>query len=235
MDKNEQVNEQPVEQTPQPAQETESTLPEQTTESSETSVESSTETSTETPAESTVVEAEDEEIEGDMIDWTQFLTPESDLPAPEADENGVDPEQYAQWILAQNRKQTLETIKFAESERKMYRELEKQYPEFKTNPKVRNTLHNLRIADVAQGGKGDLKAIAKDFFGEIYTNAKNAGKAAAETSVTVQQTASLASSGPASVSSGNSEVMDKLKSRNHVEAKEARLSLLEQMIKDGKL
>lgn len=235
MQENEQVNEQPVEQTPQETTQVapESTSSEPTTESSEAPVESSTETSTETPVAETVVE--EEEIEGDMIDWTQFLTPESDLPAPQADENGVDPEQYAQWILAQNRKQTLETIKFAESERKMYRELEKQYPEFKTNPKVRSTLHNLRIADVAQGGKGDLKAIAKDFFGEIYTNAKNAGKAAAETSVTVQQTASLASSGPASVNSGTSEVMDKLKSRNHVEAKEARLSLLEQMIKDGKL
>ena len=233
MQENEQVNEQPVETPQEPVQESapESTLPEQSTESADTQVES---TPTETPTEDSSTDVE-EDIDGDMIDWTQFLTPESDLPAPEADENGVDPEQYAQWILAQNRRQTLETIKFAESERKMYRELEKQYPEFKTNAKVRNTLHNLRIADVAQGGKGDMKAIAKDFFGEIYTNAKNAGKAAAETSVKVQQTASLASSGPASVSSGTSDVMDKLKSRNHVEAKEARLSLLEQMIKDGKL
>lgn len=233
MQENEQVNEQPVETPQEPVQESapESTLPEQSTESVDTQVES---TPIETPAEDSSTDVE-EDIDGDMIDWTQFLTPESDLPAPEADENGVDPEQYAQWILAQNRRQTLETIKFAESERKMYRELEKQYPEFKTNAKVRNTLHNLRIADVAQGGKGDMKAIAKDFFGEIYTNAKNAGKAAAETSVKVQQTASLASSGPASVNSGTSEVMDKLKSRNHVEAKEARLSLLEQMIKDGKL
>ena len=234
MQENEQVNEQPVEQPVQEApqeqaQTTESTLQEQPIETTEAPAESTE------SVESTPVETEDDEPIEDMIDWTQFLTPESEPTVPQADENGVDPEQYAQWILAQNRRQTLETIKFAESERKMYRDIEKQYPEFKTNAKVRTTLHNLRIADVAQGGKGDLKAIAKDFFGEIYTNAKNEGKAAAQTSVSVQQTASLASSGPATLSANDSEIMNKLTSKNHVEAKEARLSLLEQMIKDGKL
>jgi hypothetical protein len=181
-------------------------------------------------------DGEEEEESEDETDWTQYIPQGQNIAPPTPDENGVvDIDTYNAYVREQSRQDALETIKFARSEERAWKSVEKKHPVFK-NPELRKVLLNQRLADVQAGGDGDLDRIAGD-LGQHFTAQKNEGRTQERTSQRVQKTAALAGSGPAQVGddSGEASLQERMQSDDPAVARAARVELLTGWQKSGKL
>lgn len=136
-----------------------------------------------TPVEGEPVADEATEITEEVpaLDWTQFLPT---VQAPEPDEDGnVDISQLVQH-------QVSEAVRQASAEQQAWAMAQKEMPEIATNQALREFVLNQRIADVANGGDGDIMKATRAIKA-VLGGARAEGKAQAQSSVTVQKAAAL--------------------------------------------
>lgn len=164
-------------------------------------------------------------------DITQYIQQES-VPEFQADENGyIDPKQFYAQVLRDAENRMEQRLKFQESERKLWSQVENKYPEIKEDSELRDMLNAQRIADVTNGGKGDLSSIADKFIGKLQ-NYQNKGKVQAQVSEKVQKSASLESSTANNVSSSkDNDLMERMSNGD----KNARDQLISEWLSSGKI
>lgn len=198
----------------------------QSTEQVETSSDSVTET-----VEESVDQIVEPATELPEYDITQYLQQES-VPEFQADENGyIDPKQFYAQVLRDAEARMEQRLKFQESERKLWSQVENKYPEIKEDSELRDMLNAQRIADVTNGGKGDLNSLADKFIGKLQ-NYQNKGKAQAQVSEKVQKSASLESSTANNVSSSkDNDLMERMSNGD----KNARDQLISEWLSSGKI
>lgn len=185
----------------------------------------------ETPAEAdeTTEEPEAEqapEVEADeepALDWTQFLP---QVKAPEPDEDGnVDVGQLVQHQVA-------EALRQANAEQQAWEAASRELPEIKTNPTVREFVLNQRIADIANGGDGDIMK-ATSAIKAVIGGARAEGKTQAQTSVTVQKAAALETGGgtnPNAADNPNAQLMERINNGDTGAAEEMLANWIDQGI-----
>lgn len=115
------------------------------------------------------------------IDWSQYVPDVT--AAPPVDETGnIDPVKWQQQMKAEAR--------FEAQEVRSWTRLETEHPELRTDAGLREMILAKRMFDVQRGNQGTLDAAAKEVFTRLG-GAKNEGKAAAQTNITVQKSAAL--------------------------------------------
>ena len=164
-------------------------------------------------------------------DITQFMQ-QNTVPEFTADENGyIDPKQFYNQVLQDAEARMEQKLRFQESERKLWNQVENKYPEIKEDPELRDMLNAQRIADVTSGGKGDLNSLAEKLIGKIQ-NYQNKGKAQAQISEKVQKSASLESSTANSTSTTkDNNLMERMSNGD----KNARNQLISEWLASGKI
>lgn len=199
-------NNAPVEQT-QPTQTEEQIVPSQNVEP--TQVETPVETTTETETQTEVEQVQQVE-ELPEYDITQYLQQPS-VPEFKADDSGyIDPKEFYAQVMRDAEARMEQKLRFQESEKRLWASIENKYPEIKEDSDLRDILNNQRIADVANGGKGDLNKIAERFFGKLSTYQAK-GKAQAQVSEKVQKSAALESSTANTTDTGkDSDLMERM-------------------------
>lgn len=149
----------------------------------------------------------------------------------ETDDGFIDPAKFYNQVKADALKELREELRFEATEKKVWGKIEEKHPELKTDAELRDLLNAQRIADVAQGGNGDLNRISDKFFGKLNSY-KIQGKAQAQVSEKIQKSASLSTQTNNTVqTNANNDLMDRM-SRGDQVAKE---QLIEQWLADGKL
>lgn len=149
----------------------------------EAQVEETTEGTQETEAtnEPSQVTESEQSAPIEEIDWSQYVPDVT--AAPPVDETGnIDPVKWQQQIKAETR--------FEAQEVRSWTRLETEHPELRTDAGLREMILAKRMFDVQRGNKGTLEAAANDVFTRLG-GAKNEGKAAAQTNITVQKSAAL--------------------------------------------
>jgi hypothetical protein len=161
-----------------------------------------------------------------------YYPPVQPEPNFEVNEEGfVDPNQFYQKVKADAVNELREEMKFQESERKAWAAVENKYPELKEDKELKDLVHNQRLADVAQGGRGDLNKVADKLFNKL-NGYKIQGRTQAQVSEKVQKSASLASTTANNVETkGDSDLIERM-SRGDQGARD---SLIEQWLEAGKL
>jgi len=203
--------------------------PTQTPEVEATEQEAPAETQTES-TEPTV--EEHSQAEEPVAEEYPYYPPTPQAPNFEPDQDGfIDPNAFYQKVKADAVNELREEMKFQESERKAWDAVENKYPELKEDKELKDLLHSQRVADVAQGGRGDLNKVAERLFNKL-NGYKAQGKVQAQVSEKVQKSAGLAKSTANSVeSTGDSELIERM-SRGDQSARD---SLIEQWLNEGKL
>jgi len=103
------------------------------------------------------------------------------------DEDGyIDPNAYKQSIMAEVRAE----LQFEKQEERAWGAIENKYPEIANDPELKELVNAQRIADVAQGGAGNLGKIADKVVGKMKAYQQQ-GKVQAQVSETVQKSAGL--------------------------------------------
>lgn len=171
-----------------------------------------------------------EEIDPDYDISSYFNQPPSQSIQP--DENGyIDPNAFQRQLMSDVERRIEAKLQFERAEQKAWSTLEKRYPEITENTKLRNMIHNQRLADVAQGGKGDLYKVAKDVMG-LLADSRNSGKAQATVSRKVQSSAGLQkNTANKADTSGESDLMERMSLGDET----AKMALLESWLEQGKL
>lgn len=164
-------------------------------------------------------------------DITQFMQTNT-TPEFTADENGyIDPKQFYAQVLRDAETRMEQKMKFQESERRLWSQIENKYPEIKEDTELRDILNSQRIADVANGGKGDLNKIADKLLTKIQSY-QNKGKVQAQVSEKVQKSASLESSTANTVaSSKDNDLMERMSRGDQT----ARNQLISEWLSSGKI
>lgn len=159
----------------------------------------------------TVAEEEPEQTDVNY-DLSKFLQPQQQAPQFTPDNDGyIDPNQFYNKVLADAEARIEQKLQFQESERRAWSAIEKQYPEIKEDAELRDLVNAQRIADVASGGKGDLKAVAGKVMGKIQSY-QTIGKAQAQVSEKIQKSASLQKSTANNVdASKDSELLGRMR------------------------
>lgn len=169
------------------------------------------------------VPAEDDPAD---IDMRQYMQPQAQQVTPDAD-GYIDPEAYRQSILAEVK----QTIAFEKSEEKAWASVENKYPEIKADKELRDLVEAQRLADVARGGAGNLSKIAEKVVGKMKSYQQQ-GKAQAQVSETVQQSAGLQTATANQVdSSKDSDLIERM-SRG---SEEAQHELISEWLAQGKI
>ncbi len=176
----------------------------------------------EQPEQVAEVPVEDDPADLDMRQYMQ------QAPQVQPDEDGmIDPEAYRQSILAEVK----QTIAFEKSEEKAWASVENKYPEIKSDRELRDLVEAQRLADVARGGAGNLSKIAEKVVGKMKSYQQQ-GKAQAQVSETVQQSAGLQTATANKVdSSKDSDLIDRM-SRG---SEEAQHELISEWLAQGKI
>ena len=210
----EQVEQTPIEQT-EPVEQSEAAAP---VEQAEVPAE---ETPTDVPSQEPVVE-----------ESYPYYPPVQQAPNFEPDQDGfIDPNAFYQKVKADAVNELREEMKFQESERKAWANIENKYPEIKEDKELRDLVHNQRLADVAQGGRGDLNKVAEKLFTKL-NGYKFQGRAQAQVSEKVQKSASLASTTANNVETNKDNELIERMSRGDQGARD---SLIEEWLASGKL
>jgi len=227
----------PVEQIQQteqiaPVQETptqETNVPSQAVESTQEETPVSTETTETTSAEPTVSEPVAQEIP--EYDITQFLQ-QPQTPEFTADESGyIDPKEFYNRVLRDAEARMEQKLKFQESEKKLWANIENKYPEIRDDSELRDILNSQRIADVASGGKGDLNKIADKLLSKIQSYQQQ-GKAQAQVSEKVQKSAALESTTANTTDTGkDANLMQRMRGGDQ----QARDQLIAEWLSSGKI
>lgn len=209
------AQETPTEVPSQPVEETQVETPVETTEST-------------TQTQETVSEPE---VALPEYDITQFMQ-QSTTPEFSTDDNGyIDPKEFYAQVMRDAEARMEQKLRFQESERKLWAQVENKYPEIKEDAELREILNAQRIADVASGGKGDLNKIADKLL-DKFQSYQNRGKAQAQVSEKVQKSASLESTTNNNVSTDkDGDLMDRM-SRGD---KNARDQLISEWLSSGKI
>lgn len=209
-----------------PTQETNTeTVPSQTEQVSQAE-----ETVAEEPqVESAPVETATEELP--EYDITQYLQ-QSQTPEFTVDDSGyIDPKDFYNRIMRDAEARIEQRLKFQESERKLWSNIEKKYPEIKEDGELRDILNNQRIADVASGGKGDLNKIADKLLGKIQSYQQK-GKAQAQVSEKIQKSAALESTTANTADTNrDGDLMDRMRRGDQ----QARDQLISEWLASGKI
>ncbi len=187
----------------------------------------------ETPTESTEPTVEEPlQAEEPVAEEYPYYPPAPQAPNFEPDQDGfIDPNAFYQKVKADAVNELREEMKFQESERKAWSSVENKYPELKEDKELKDLLHSQRLADVAQGGRGDLNKVAERLFNKL-NGYKAQGKVQAQVSEKVQKSAGLAKSTANSVdNTGDNELIERM-SRGDQGARD---SLIEQWLNEGKL
>lgn len=180
----------------------------------DTQGEQTPETNEQSEVQETVAEEVPEQTEPEVnYDLSKFLQPQQQAPQFTPDNDGyIDPNQFYNKVLADAEARIEQKLQFQESERRAWNAIEKQYPEIKEDAELRDLVNAQRIADVASGGKGDLKAVAGKVMGKIQSY-QTIGKAQAQVSEKIQKSASLQKSTANNVdSSKDSELLGRMRS-----------------------
>jgi hypothetical protein len=186
-------NNAPVEQT-QPTQNEVAETPTQETNVPSQEVESTqVETLEATPETETTEKAYEPVAEIPEYDITQYMQP-AQAPEFTTDDSGyIDPKEFYNRVMQDAEARIEQRLRFQESEKKLWASVESKYPEIKEDSELRDILNNQRIADVANGGKGDLNKIADRLLGKIQSYQAK-GKVQAQVSEKIQKSAALESS-----------------------------------------
>lgn len=155
-----------------------------------------------------------------------YFPPQS--PQIEPDEDGyIDPNKFYQAVMSDVESR----MQFQEQEKRSWAQVEEKYPEIKQDPDLRDLVHSARLNDVTRGGAGDLTAAAEKVFGKLQSY-QSKGKAQAQVSEKVQQSATLQTQ-TANTANQNSDanLIDRM-SRGDETASEA---LISKWLADGKL
>lgn len=155
------------------------------------------------------------------VDWSQYV-PRVSAPLPVNEEGQVDPQQY--------KEQLKQEMRFEQNEIRTWQKLEGKYPEIGKDAGLREMILANRLFDVQNGGRGTLEDSAARVFERIGM-ARNEGKAAQATSITVQKSAALGQPTGNQVSSLSPDVTKQIRSGDQT----AIHSTLSQWIKDGKI
>ena len=156
----------------------------------------------------------------------QYMQPQAQQVTPDAD-GYLDPQAYRQSILAEVK----QTIAFEKSEEKAWASVENKYPEIKADKELRDLVEAQRLADVARGGAGNLSKIAEKVVGKMKSYQQQ-GKAQAQVSETVQQSAGLQTATANKVdSSKDSDLIERM-SRG---SEEAQHELISEWLAQGKI
>lgn len=195
------------------------------TETVETPVEVTTET-VETPEAPIQTETVVEE------ELPYYVPQQTEAPTFTPDEDGnIDPNAFYAQVKADAVREMREEMRFQETEKRAWDKIEQKYPDIKDDPELRDILHAQRIADVAQGGKGDLNKVADKLFGKLNTY-QTKGKAQAQVSEKVQKSAAVASPTNNNVESGgDAELIERMSRGDEV----AKTTLIEQWLEQGKI
>lgn len=208
--------------------------PTQTPEVEATEQEVPTETQTEAtePTVDAPAEADVAPLQAEEPAEFPYYPPTQPVPDFEPDQDGfIDPKAFYQKVKADAVNELREEMKFQESERKAWNAVENKYPELKEDKELKDLLHSQRIADVAQGGRGDLNKVAERLFNKL-NGYKTQGKVQAQVSEKVQKSAGLAKSTANRVeNTGDNELIERM-SRGDQGARD---SLIEQWLNEGKL
>jgi len=191
------------------------------------------EESTETTEQNTEVEATAETpVEEPQYNLTDYMQPET-KPNFTPDEDGyIDPNKFYNQVLQDAEARIEQKMAFERAEAQAWKAIETKYPEIKEDPELRDLVHSQRIADVAQGGKGDLNKIAGKVLGKIQSY-QTRGKAQAQVSETVQKSAALqtTTANQETKKTTDSDLVERM-SRGDSNAAE---ELISQWLKSGKL
>jgi hypothetical protein len=110
-----------------------------------------------------------------------------EVPQVTPDDDGyIDPNAFRQSVVAEVRAE----MEFSKQEDKAWKAIEGKYPEIASDPELKDLVNAQRIADVAQGGAGNLGKIADKVVGKMKSYQQQ-GKAQAQVSETVQKSAGL--------------------------------------------
>jgi len=105
----------------------------------------------------------------------------------QADDDGyIDPNAFRQSVLQEVKQE----LAFEKAEAKAWGAIETKYPEIANDPELKELVNAQRIADVAQGGAGNLGKIADKVVGKLKSYQQQ-GKVQAQVSETVQKSAGL--------------------------------------------
>lgn len=104
------------------------------------------------------------------------------------DDGYIDPNAFRQSVLQEVKQE----LAFEKAEAKAWGAIENKYPEIANDPELKELVNAQRIADVAQGGAGNLGKIADKVVGKMKSYQQQ-GKAQAQVSETVQKSAGLQS------------------------------------------
>lgn len=154
------------------------------------------------------------------VDWSKYVPP-LNQPLPVDDEGQVDPIKY--------REQLKQEMRFEQNEIRTWQSLEKKYPELSKDAGLREMVLANRLFDVNNRGQGTLESSAQRVFERIGI-ARNEGKAAQATSITVQKSAALAQPTGAGQAAAAPDMSDRIKRGDQTAIQQT----LSQWIKDGK-
>lgn len=204
--------------------------PVETVETPETeTVETPTEVEETTVVETPEAPTQTEEVEEELPYYPPQQV-EAPIFEPDADGN-IDPNKFYAQVKADAIREMREEMRFQETERRTWAKIEEKYPDVKTDPELREILHAQRIADVAQGGKGDLNKVAEKLFGKLNTY-QTKGKAQAQVSEKVQKSAAVATATNNNVESGgDADLIERMSRGDEV----AKTTLIEQWLEQGKI
>lgn len=102
------------------------------------------------------------------------------------DDGYIDPNAFRQSVLQEVKQE----LAFEKAEAKAWGAIETKYPEIANDPELKELVNAQRIADVAQGGAGNLGKIADKVVGKLKSYQQQ-GKVQAQVSETVQKSAGL--------------------------------------------
>lgn len=140
----------------------------------------------ETPQEQPVAPQEEPEVP-DASDYNSADYLNNQPQAVQPDEDGyIDPNAFRQSVI----QEVEQKLQFEKAEAKAWGAIETKYPEIANDPELKELVNAQRIADVAQGGAGNLGKIADKVVGKLKAYQQQ-GKAQAQVSETVQKSAGL--------------------------------------------
>lgn len=195
--------------------------------------------------EPTEAPAQEEEVDEEVDD---YVAPQAPVPPgldeiPRDKDGNYDAQGFAEWVQKQTqsaaeqaRIQTQAELRQYQKEQAAWEKIYKEWPQAKEDKQLQNQIHNARIGDLYRGGKGDLVKAARGLK-KLVGDAKSEGKRAQQEHVRVQESAHVETASNRGDSSGSreSELINKISSRNRLEADAATQELLKQWRESGKL